>query len=96
MVILNSHWHFSPNKDGENDFFNPVVENNVILDSESVLRFDIYNRWGQKVYNNTSPENGWDGQFNSAEALPEVYIYIFEFQIEGCRYVVKGDVTLLR
>jgi len=86
---------FSPNGDGRNDRFKPV---NLKAATEDVLvkTFKIYNRWGQLVFDNNSPD-GWGGTFDGKLAPPEVYAYIIEMEIPGCGdSVQKGNVTLVR
>jgi len=51
---------FSPNNDGKNDIFKPMVFGNV-----SQYRFSIYNRWGEKIFETSDPQKGWDGKIRS-------------------------------
>ncbi|MEM6722915.1 MAG: choice-of-anchor L domain-containing protein [Bacteroidota bacterium] len=82
---------FTPNGDGLNDFFIVETEGNVILET-----FDIYNRWGEKVYANQNLL-GWDGRFNGEDQPMEVYIYYAVLRLpDGSLQEVKGDVTLIR
>jgi len=86
---------FSPNGDGRNDKFFPV---NVVADREEIIvrTFKIYNRWGQLVYDNDSPD-GWGGFYEGGLAPPEVYAYFIELEIDGCGETTqKGNVTLIR
>lgn len=89
---------FTPNNDGRNDFFNYVVPNNVDLEVVEVLRFQVFNRWGQLVYDNEAPEDGWDGRINGKEAPEAVYAYNMEVRTNACEATakLKGNVTLLR
>ena len=59
---------FTPNSDGLNDIFRPVVHN--------VYRFriSIYNRWGQLVYSSEDLE-GWDGKFRGVLCPGGMYVY---------------------
>lgn len=67
---------FTPNGDGINDTFRPVM-----LSDEEVVRFRIYNRWGQEVYNGDEAHGmGWDGTIGGAEQAADTYIYIISFQ----------------
>ena len=59
--------------------------------------FQVFNRWGQKVFETSNIEEGWDGNINGTPQPFGVYIY----QFEGVTYkgkVVKkaGNVTLMR
>lgn len=88
---------FSPNNDGMNDYFFPDSKSSFTIQS---LR--IYNRWGQKVFENTNfPTNsytsGWNGKYNNKDQNADVYIYILQFACaDGKTVVKKGNVTLLR
>ena len=84
---------FSPDGDGDNDYFNVFTNG-----GEPVIReFKVYSRWGQLVYDNDDPVNGWDGTFKNENAPSDVYIYsiIIDFP-SGKTKNEKGDLTLLR
>lgn len=69
---------FSPNDDGINDFFE--IEN--IKPGGSLI---VYDRWGNTVYENSSYENGWEGNHQNGKELPEdTYFYVFT--LPGERY----------
>jgi gliding motility-associated-like protein len=98
FAVLEPEWEipnaFSPNGDEINDVFKVVFknENNI-----QTLRFQVFNRWGQKVYDWTTGEPGWDGKLNGNDQPAEVYLYYIELQL-GTGEVVeeKGDLTLIR
>jgi gliding motility-associated-like protein len=64
---------FTPNNDGENDFFK--VEN---LDDYLNPHLIVYNRWGKVVYDKENYQNDWDGtHYKNGKELPTgVYYYI--------------------
>ena len=84
---------FSPNGDGHNDVFRIANSKNCKL-----VAFDIYNRWGQAVYQNSyNIRQGWDGNFNGMPADMGVYNYVIILaRPDGDNIVYKGTVTLLR
>lgn len=83
---------FTPNDDGTNDFFAPVLEKGI-----EVEEFRIFNRWGQLVYNNEDPENGWDGKFEDKPAPSDIYIYQISIRLPDGRIIPEsGDVSLVR
>ncbi len=85
---------FTPDGDDMNDHFNIYFSEgaNVVL-----RNFRVFNRWGQLVYNNTSPGMGWDGRHNGNPAPQDVYVYVIELEkADGTIEVIKGDLTLLR
>jgi gliding motility-associated-like protein len=86
---------FSPNGDGTNDYFWPRQ-----LLSEGLVRFsmNIYNRWGQKIWETTSLDGrGWDGKFSGVDQPTGVYIYRVDAEFRnGYRERYQGNLTLLR
>jgi len=86
---------FSPNGDGENDIFKPVV-NSLFTDQIEFTQFQIYNRWGNLIYDNSN-DDGWDGTHNGEPVPSEVYAYFIEINIANCSIKTKkGNVTLVR
>ncbi len=85
---------FSPNYDGLNDYFFPIIDEENI---EKFL-FTIFDRWGNLLYSTTDPKaKGWDGSFKGKEVNPGVYVYYCEIQSTYCpKIILKGDVTLLK
>ena len=80
---------FTPNNDGLNDTFRPVV------DYERVRMFSmvIYNRWGQQIFETTNPAEGWDGK----DAPAGVYSWVISYSNNtGILYQLKGMVTLIK
>jgi gliding motility-associated-like protein len=88
---------FSPNGDQINDHFNFVTDGSAINDEITVRTFRVFNRFGQKVYDNQDPLNGWNGEQNNKPAASDVYIYQVELYLDDCFLgMFEGDVTLLR
>jgi gliding motility-associated-like protein len=56
---------FSPNGDGINDVFKVVKHLNV----KRLNYFEVYNRWGEKIFSTTNLDQGWDGSFKG-EPVP--------------------------
>ena len=91
---------FSPNADSKNDTWNITFS-----DSRSkIITLQLFERWGQQVYSCKSYPNGmgsncngWDGMVNNRLCLPNVYIYLINWEnAAGQRFLIKGDVTLIR
>jgi len=61
---------FTPNGDGVNDGFLPTFEN------VDWAHWEIYSRWGQKVYESESYTQPWDGRMGSREAADGVYFIV--------------------
>ncbi|HIA06187.1 MAG TPA: PKD domain-containing protein [Flavobacteriales bacterium] len=74
------------------------------------LNFIIYDRWGEKIFENTSASirarddgkgywygDGWDGTKNGAELSAQVFVYYLEFELEdGTAGIKKGNITLIK
>ncbi len=86
---------FSPNGDGRNDVFRPVIEAGCPV---ADYRMHVYNRYGQRVFSSSHHLKGWDGLHNGAPAGIGVYFYELSFEggTKQRRYGRKGDVTLVR
>ncbi len=83
---------FTPNGDGLNDVFEIINPQGV----ESVS-LNIFNRWGQKVFETSDPYEGWDGTFNQTEQEVGVYPFYIEVNyLDGSNESSFGSVTLLK
>ncbi|MCB9307408.1 MAG: gliding motility-associated C-terminal domain-containing protein [Lewinellaceae bacterium] len=83
---------FTPNHDGNNEFF--IVRGVNITE----LYFVVWDRWGEKVYETEDPKaQGWDGTYNGKELTPDSYAWYVRVTCgNGEIYINKGDVTLLK
>ena len=61
-----------------------------------MIEFRIYNRWGQLVYDNDTPETGWDGNVNGNPAPSDVYVYKIVLNLPDGQVEETGEVTLIR
>ncbi|MBX7142324.1 MAG: gliding motility-associated C-terminal domain-containing protein [Chitinophagales bacterium] len=84
---------FTPNGDGLNDVFLPVLSGRTEMKTLAV-----FNRWGQQVFFSSSPATGWDGTFDGKPEEVGAFVYYFTgFNEEsGKEIVMKGNVLLLR
>ncbi|MEP6700936.1 MAG: gliding motility-associated C-terminal domain-containing protein, partial [Bacteroidota bacterium] len=61
------------------------------------MRFSIYNRLGQKVFESTDINQGWDGRFKGVLQPMDVYAYTLDIEFtDGSKTTRKGDITLIR
>jgi gliding motility-associated-like protein len=61
------------------------------------MKFIIFNRFGQKVFESSSIKFGWDGKFNGVVQPMDVYAYVLDVEFtDGTRATKKGDITLIR
>ena len=89
---------FTPNGDDQNDLFIPRV--NRFIDE---IDIQIFNQWGNKVFESSNPMINWDGTNMRGDDLAEgVYYYtcqVFELSIDGTLTridVLKGHINLIR
>jgi gliding motility-associated-like protein len=83
---------FTPNGDGINDIFKPV------LSDFNEFNLMIFDRWGNLVYSSNNPQEGWNGSLSNGEmATPGVYNYRLNYtNIKAEKRIIYGKVTLLR
>lgn len=61
------------------------------------MRFIIWNRWGQKVFETNTKRVGWDGKFNGVIQPMDVYAYTLDVEFfDGKKVTKTGDITLIR
>ena len=87
---------FTPNGDGLNDSFRPIPR----YDYVNRYHLSIYNRWGQKIYETTDINKGWDGTYKGSPCMLGAYIYRVVYEEFGQlpmeSKVVEGTVMLVR
>ena len=88
---------FSPNNDGTNDFFDIIIPEDQ-RNCVEVIKSKIFNRWGNLIYDNNLPPEGWNGRYENGEVAPaEIYTYLLEVQyINGEIEKFKGTFTLIK
>ena len=78
---------FSPNGDGLNDEF--IIHS---LNDCEYFNMQIFNRWGQLVFQSEGHELKWNGKYKSSLAPAGVYVYVLKTH----RTEKTGQVSLLR
>lgn len=87
---------FTPNGDGVNDKFGPLVLNGP-ASSVQILNFTIFNRWGQAIYNSNDPISAWDGSCAGAPCPMDTYAWVLEVSFaNGQHQVLRGEINLIR
>ena len=82
---------FSPNGDGLNDVLK------VIGGGTSYFKFQIFDKWGNVVFETSDISKGWDGTYKGIDLPTDVFIYVVEASFLNNQIVkLKGDVTLFR
>lgn len=83
---------FTPNGDGKNDVFRPVIFRAV-----KQYRFAVYNRWGAEVFQTSDPQKGWDGRIAGTSQPNGAFVWTCYYQFEGSEpKFAKGTVILIR
>lgn len=83
---------FSPNNDGLNDVLVPVPVGLKDYDF-----FEIYSRWGQRVFSTTQIGKGWDGTINGRPQDSDTFVWLVQgTDFTGKRIYKKGTVVLIR
>ncbi len=96
VIQINVPNTFSPNQDGVNDEFYPVIENGELIRD---FDFKIFNRWGEEIFHSTNIENRWIGNYMNGEYFSPDGVYIWRIQFLGIDNAVKsfeGHITLVR
>jgi gliding motility-associated-like protein len=87
---------FSPNSDGENDFFYPRAKFDAFIPL-----MQVYNRLGELVFEKkdfkaNNEQDSWNGFFKGSLADPGVYRYFIKATCaDGTLFDYKGDVTMI-
>lgn len=83
---------FSPNNDRINDIYKVKEYQNIVE-----FRATIFNRWGQKLYEWTNIEGGWDGTYRGKDVKQGTYFVLVKARgADGETYTIRKDVNLLR
>ena len=83
---------FTPNGDELNNVFKPIVPVPV-----KSYHFQIYNRWGELIFETFDKEEGWDGKFNGQ--MVQDGTYTWEISIVTSKadlFINTGNVNLFR
>ena len=89
---------FTPNGDKINDVVSLITGEDVLV----VNKFEIYDRWGNRVFGSYAfdpkvTEVGWDGTLNGSPVNSGVFVYMIEaVSISGKLISKSGDLTLVR
>ena len=88
---------FTPDNNLVNDVFRPVMGD--ILPTKYL--FQVFNRWGEIVFETSNPDQGWDGTNRGNPSPKGVYVYKLEFEVpeyitNSIESPLRGAVMLLR
>ena len=84
---------FSPNGDDKNNIYKAKEGWRNIVQFRAI----IFNRRGQKLYEWSDLNGGWDGKYNGHDVREGVYyVYVHAKGADGREYNIRKDVNLLR
>lgn len=87
-IVLEIPNVFTPNNDGSNDVFMPIVSKGI-----TSMTTQVYNRWGNKIFETNNPSIEWQGDMVSEGT----YFWIIYYTTrKGTEDSMKGYVTLLK
>ena len=82
---------FTPNADGKNE---KLYVRGVNLTEVHLVIFD---RWGERVFETRSLQDGWDATFKGKAVDPDVFVYYLEAVCAGGEeYFEEGNITVIR
>ncbi|MEI6821687.1 MAG: gliding motility-associated C-terminal domain-containing protein, partial [Bacteroidota bacterium] len=84
---------FTPNGDGLNDYFKPVLQCELI-----VYELYIYNKWGELLFEAKTSDAYWDGRYKNEYVPTGVYEWLFYYKGPYTRELQSkhGSVTVIR
>lgn len=65
--------------------------------AEEGFQLIVFNRWGEKIFESQSQENGWDGKMKNGNFAPAgVYSWVVQYHdLSGKKFKQQGTITLL-
>lgn len=86
---------FTPNSDGANDFFVPIINRFI-----ERVEFKVFNRWGALVFETNDPALNWDGTGSDGKALDAAtYFYTciyYKVNEPNVGYNLTGYIELIK
>ncbi len=87
---------FTPNSDGRNDFWRPVISGPRILSYNLV----VVDRHGNEIFSTTDPMEPWLGDTKRGQYIssPSIFLYSLILNVEGDleNKVYRGHITMVR
>lgn len=81
------------NPKGLNKEFGPVV---AFYGEARPYLLQIYNRWGQLLFESRDVDQGWDGSYKGKLVQPGVYVYLLNYEdVNGQAQSIRGTVTVV-
>lgn len=83
---------FTPNGDNIND--NLGISNKFLI--EEMESFEIFNRWGGRVFFTNDIDGTWDGRYKNEIVQASSFVYVVNYTCEGASYSKSGTVHVMR
>jgi gliding motility-associated-like protein len=80
---------FTPNEDGHNDVFEPLVG----CPEVTITKLAIYNRWGELVFQTSTTPFRWEGKYNGEYCPSNSYVWKVDYTLNK-RGVVSDERAL--
>ena len=86
---------FTPDGDGLNEIFLPILTSGYKPGS---YELNIYNRWGERIFNTQDENTGWDGTYLGNQVQIGTYTYTIKLKdsMSNKVYTFDGRVSLIR
>lgn len=92
QTVIVSPTAFTPNGDGLNDTYKPVV-----IGAGVITDFSVYDRWGSLLYSTEDPQIGWDGKYQGIDQEVGTYVVVIHgFDAFDKPLTKTSTVTLMR
>lgn len=83
---------FTPNNDELNQIFKPIISNEIINDSYTLLIFD---KWGEILFESHDKEIGWDGTYLTKMVQDGIYTWKITFLTIKSEEIQKSGHVLI-
>jgi gliding motility-associated-like protein len=77
---------------GRNDEF--FISNPFAV--EEFISFEIFDRWGGRVYDFKDKFDAWDGKFQNTPVNPGIFLYRLRYKCDGAEKTKDGTLTVVR
>lgn len=79
---------FSPNNDGSND------EYFITSSGLTEYNLNVFNRWGQQMFESSTPNEHWDGKYAGKTCEDGVYYFVLKASSKTKDYSTTGTITI--
>ena len=84
---------FSPNGDGVNDYWKPVLDDTLKVDS---YLLEVYTRYGDLVFETRDSNQFWDGTYWNSYVSESLYVYRMFMICNNINIRKEGFIEVIR